>query len=80
MREGSAPHLKFNMAASGWDTVQAFSFFLLLRDNDPSESFTPLTNALPKPAKYPFAHEFQNFQRWKQGGCQQEKPSYNRGI
>lgn len=26
VREGSAPHLKFNMAASGWDTVQAFSF------------------------------------------------------
>lgn len=37
---------KFNTAGPGGEnTVQVFSFFLLLRDNQPSDPFTPPSNA-----------------------------------
>lgn len=70
---------KFNTAGPGGEnTVQAFFFNLLLRDNQPSDPFTPPSNVPSQSSKTsPSSQtpESSGLKGWKQRGCQQENPS-----
>lgn len=67
----------------GRNTVQAFSFVLLLRDNLPPDPFTPRSTApaqTKKTSPHPQIPEISGPKGWEQGGRQQEKPPCNSGI
>lgn len=76
---------KFNMAGPvGGNRVQAFSFVLLLRENQPSNPFhlMPQESSSPNQENIssPSNSEFSELKGWAQGGCQQGKPSCNRRM